>query len=65
MNSQSPNIPAYNYGKERINRSQDPLKEPNELTRKLNGYGIRLTPHQVIFFMVAINRSTVAGIELG
>ena len=39
-------IPANKYGTERINRSQDPVKEPNELTPKLDGNGI-LLPHQV------------------
>ena len=39
-------IPANKYGKERINRSQDSVKEPNELTRKLDGDGILLLPHQ-------------------
>ena len=32
-------IPANKYGKERINRSQDSVKESNELTRKLDGNG--------------------------
>ena len=58
-------IPANKYGKERINRSQDPVKEPNELTRKPDGNGILLPPQVLIFVMVAINRSTVAGMELG
>ena len=38
--SQGPNSPMKqreDYGKERINRSQDPVKHPNELTRK-NGW---------------------------
>ena len=39
-------IPANKYGKERINRSRDSVKEPNELTRKLDGNGILLLPHQ-------------------
>ena len=39
-------IPANKYGKERINRSQESAKEPNELTRKLDGDGILLLPHQ-------------------
>ena len=39
-------IPANKYGKEGINRSQDSVKEPNELTRKLDGDGIVLLLHQ-------------------
>ena len=40
-------IPANMFGKERINCSQDPVKEPNELTRKPDENGIFLLPHQV------------------
>ena len=40
-------IPANKYGQERINRSQDPVKEPNQLIRKPDGNGILLPPHQV------------------
>ena len=39
-------IPANKYGRERINCSQDTVKEPNELTRKPDGNGILLLPHQ-------------------
>ena len=39
-------IPANKYGKERINLSQDLVKEPNELTPKMDGDGILLLPHQ-------------------
>ena len=38
-------IPANKYGKERINRSQDSVKEPNQWTPKLDGGGIFLLPH--------------------
>ena len=37
--------PTNKCGKERINRSQDPVQEPNELTRKLDASGIFLQPH--------------------
>ena len=37
--------PTNKCGKERINRSQDPVQEPNELTRKLDGNGTFLLPH--------------------
>ena len=39
-------IPANWHGNERINLSQDSVKEPNELTRKMDGDGILLLPHQ-------------------
>ena len=39
-------IPANKHGKEQINRSQDPVKEPTELTRRPDGNGILLPPHQ-------------------
>ena len=49
--------PNNEYGKERINRSQDQVKESNE--NRLD--------HLIkfLFVMVAINRSIVAGIDLG
>ena len=40
-------IQANEYGEERINLSQNPVKEPKELTRKPDGNGILLPPHQV------------------
>ena len=42
------NIQANKYGKDRINRSQDPVKERSELTRKQDGYGTLLPLHQVL-----------------
>ena len=33
-------IPANKYDRQRTNRSQDPVKEPNELIPKLDGNGI-------------------------
>ena len=38
-------LPANKYGKERINRSQDPVKDPNELTPKPDGNVILLQRH--------------------
>ena len=40
-------IPANKYDRQRTNRSQDPVKEPNELIPKLDGNGI-LQPPQAL-----------------
>ena len=45
--------PANKYGKERINRSQDPAKEQNESTRKLVSFYSLV---QLVFIVVAITR---------
>ena len=52
--SQGPNSPMKqreDYGKERINRSQDPVKHPNELTRKTDGNGIELGRTVIFYFL--------------
>ena len=58
-------IPANKYGKERLNRSQESAKEPNELTRKLDGDGIPLLFHHARLGHGGNHQTHVGGHRVG
>ena len=58
-------IPANRYGKKHINRFWDSVKEPNELTRKLDGDDIPLPLHQVHLRHGGNHEKNGGSIELG